>query len=355
VLSQADREYLIERLTAALSALDARQALGSVLPTECLTRIAYHQFPAAYAMEAVRVCIEARWNHEPPWLLRLLQLLPPEPQTDLIRVRIATPPAMANPSLARILATDSPFVNREVLRTKLGSLRQPLPARAVLVVNGPRQSGKTYTAEYINHLVVNGLGFESCYVEFPVGNGLACGPEQLASDILVSMGVPLQALAPTFLMNTTNNERWPQDLAGRVLAEGIHKGNGKSYWVVLDGFMGSELREDTRKFVTALADHIVKSSVLRKAYRLVLLGFEGSFLTVHPRQIDLEEIELPGDTDILDCMMEIFARANQPITPPDAQVFLSRITSDLPGDDTRLSELNKRLIDLMHTLEGADA
>jgi len=168
------------------------------------------------------------------------------------------------------------------------------------------------------------------------------------------MGILPESLPPNLFESTTNNERWPEELAGRVLAAGF--GKGTKYWIVLDGFRGPNLRDDTRKFIAGLADTMSKSGVYARTYRLVLIDFDRTFLTVQPGNVDVEQISAFGRTDVFDCVLEILTQANRPNAAQKVGPVVDRILTDLPTDEQRMFELNQRLSDLIQAIEeGADA
>ena len=345
MVSSDDRDFLVERLETALGA-DPRGRLAAVLPPACIQKIRIQDLPLAYAIEAIDVCLGDKWNNAPSWLSLLLRLLPDDAKVVAIRQNIEAPRIEADPTLASVLASDLPFLDRVDLRQKVKALTIERARRPILVVKGSRQSGKSFTEVYINHLYLTGSPIDYCVIKFPPGSGLTLGPEQVAKQILESAGVDLNRLSPAFFQNTTNNARWPYDLALSTL--NASTGIGNQYWILLDGFAGADLREDTRKFVDGLCESISGSTVLGRKFRLLLLGFERTALTVKPSLVDIEEIHPPGQTHVTECVSAIFDRFAQP--RPDVAPLVTRIMDGLPQDDTQMLELHKRLVDLIDTV-----
>src|SRR5262245_34006310 len=246
MVSSEDREFLIAQLEIALGA-DPRTRLEAVLPAACIQKIRIQNLPLAYAVEAIDVCIGDKWNNAPAWLFLLLQLLPDDARVVAIRQRISAPRIEPDPTLASVLVSDVPFIDRVDLRQKVKALGIERAKRPILVVQGRPRSGKSFTEAYINHLYLSGAAIDYCVIKFPPGSGLTLGPEQVAKQILESGGVDLNRLSPAFFQNTTNNARWPYDLALSVL--NACTGVVNQYWILLDGFAGADLREDTRKFI----------------------------------------------------------------------------------------------------------
>jgi hypothetical protein len=349
VLNPTEYNYLLDKLQDRLAGVEARVYLDASLPKACMRKIAYLQMPAAYAQAVLDVCQTDGRNSDPMWILLLINLLPDEPRTAEIKLRISTAPVEPDPELARILMTGTPFLNRSGLRRTVASLlggkRSPRP---IFVVSGETKSGKSYSAEYIDHLSLAGRPFTPFKVRFPTGSGLTYGPEGLARDILMNMGITPDGLPPGFFENTTNNERWPYDLAGSVLAKGHQL--GKCFWIVLDAFTGTELRKETGKFIDGLAQGIVDSAVFGETFRLILLDFERTLLSVQPSRVDLERIEPFGETDVFDCVAEIFRRLRK---QPGIKIekAVDQIMKDLPAGEGRLPETNQRLLDLMKLVQ----
>jgi hypothetical protein len=165
------------------------------------------------------------------------------------------------------------------------------------------------------------------------------------------MGVDVQKLGPSFFTSTTNAERWPVDLAASVLNEGFRL--GRKYWLVLDAFRGDELREDTRKFINGLADRLTKSSAFAGVFRLILIDFERTHLTIKPYGLFEDEIQEFGSSDVLACVVDIFMRLDRARSAEELQPYVDRILQDLPGGAERMPELNARLLDLIEELREA--
>ena len=346
MLNPDDRDFVIQQLSKTLGANNPRPFLATSLPAATMEKIPIYDMVLPYAIKAVEVCVADRWNNTPSWLLLLLELLPPDQRLAAIKQRIATPRIEADPTLSSLLVTEEPFLDREDLRKKAKVLTGSAVPRPILVVNGTAKSGKSFTERYINHLRLSGDTIDYCLITFPSGSGLTLGPEQVAKQILEGAAVDFSRLSPGYFQNTTNNARWPYDLARSVL--NTCAGVPNQYWILLDSFAGNELRDDTRKFVDGLGEGITRNTILGKKFRLVLLGFDKTALTVQPSTVDVDEIRSPGMTHVTDCVGAIFDRFQQP--RPDLAPLVSRIMADLPQDETRMMELYTRLTDLIETV-----
>lgn len=344
MLTQSEFDYLLERLGGFFVQTDARMVLGG-LPRALGDQIAYYTYPGQYARAILEVCIANRWNDNPSWLSQVIILLPDEPETRAIRDRISKPPNLPDPSVAQVLVTGTPFLDRTGLRQRIRNLGQTPPARPILVVSGETKSGKSYSAEYIDHLAISGQPFVPFRVKFPRGSGRTYSPVGLARDILVNMGLAPDRLPVGFFENTTNNERFPYDLAGKVLAEGQQL--GKRFWIVLDSFKGEEMQKETGKFIDGLAQRIIESAPLWQSFRLILIDFERSLLSIQPNRVDIDQIPVCGRSDVLDCVAEIFHRTGVPKSDEELEAVVARIMKDLPPAPNSLGELHQRLMDLL--------
>jgi hypothetical protein len=312
-------------------------------PTELLDAITDDfNNPALFTAEVLRRCVADRWNHEPCWILFLFKLFAPEPRSQELVLRLKKPPAYGeDPIRARVLVNHTPFLNRESLRSRTALLAADRPARPILLVSGGEQSGKSYSYDFIDHLFVcKKVDFNPLRVKFDKAEGLLFGPVQLAKEILMNMGVDVDQLSPSFFAEDTNNVRWVHDLAGKVLAK---RAIGKRYWIILDNFCGDTLRTETAKFIDALARRIVDSAELAQSFRLVLIQFDRTQLTVESRKVDGEDIAEITDSDVKEGTREIYGLyAGE---PDDALVrgTVAVILHGMQGAKKDLNVLNERL------------
>jgi hypothetical protein len=349
MLSEEEEDYIYGKVVDALRVGDPIAVLTLYLPVPCMDLMPRDlRFPDAYAREAIRLCRADAWNNLPCWMLSLFKLFPAEHRSAAIAQRLANPPAFINPDRAKVLVTEAPFFDRESVRTLTRSLRADRAARPILIVNGERESGKSYTFEYVDHLFTSTrLPFFPFRVRFDPDNGQLFGPEELAGEILRKMRVSTESLPQGFFTKDTNDARWSFDLAGKVLTNAPV---GKRFWIVLDNFYGPNLRPDTAKFIDGLARWIIDSSEYAQSFRLILLHFERSLLSVEAPKVDREEIGQVSEHDIRECVREIFERSQGPPSDGLLQATVERIIEDLPASG-RLKELNERLFDLIRTLQ----
>jgi hypothetical protein len=304
--------------------------------------------PHALVQETVRLCIANGWaGAPPPWLVRLivgfqLHVLDARMQLLVERLKNPPPPPGANPLDFKLLNNSTPFVNREGLRLKLRALESPTAqARPILVLNGPSQIGKTYSANYIDHYSLVQATITPHRFVFDADLGLELKPELVALDLVQSLGKPDATPPPAH----TNIKLYAQQLANWVLSEASDP--TQQNWFILDNFRGDTLRADTREFLIALSDKITNGA-FRKHCRLILIGFDRALLTVEAGKVDEEVIQPCSDSEIVLAVAEILQRA--PVAIPVLQVS-PVILGGLPPNPGRMAELNIRLRGLLYSIQ----
>ena len=352
MLTDDEHCYVIKCVTNHLTVGNPIALLSAVLPTECMNKIDHALgYPESYARSAIQVCQADRWNNEPCWLWRLLEIIPTEAESDRIRERIAKPPPFEEHEENRVLCSEAPFFDRETLRPLTRSLRADRTPRPILIINGERESGKSYTYEYVDHLRLAGkLSFTPFRVEFHAESGMLFGPRELSTDILTSMGVSVNRLAPGFFDADTNGERWPFNLAGKILSEGAALKD--RFWIVLDNFRGPTLLPATAKLIDGLAQWIISSTVYADRFRLVLIHYDHSALSIQPHRVARDETAGILAIHVRECVTEIYERYFPSASKQLRVKSLARMMDGLP-EKGRLKELNARLIDLMESLKDA--
>lgn len=340
MLQEEDRKYVVEKLTKHVASLEKpRETLVAPFIGTTLADYLDPGPPRDMVLNVVRLCIADAWTHDPPWLVLLFLVLPVDvmdAKLAEIRDRVRRPPPAGPDKLdASVLDNGTPFVNRKVLR---GHLRRLATSAAdlqpILVVSGEAKSGKSYSAEYIDHFSVHQPPPTlTSRVPLRSGSELETGPEEVAIELVRSLGRTLKDKPSA----TTNQKLFGQQLASWVLHEAIQ--TAKQCWLVLDNFQRSKLRPDTCDFVVALADTIT-TGVFRERCRLILIGFDRSVLAVNPGRIAEERILELSQAEIAACVSEIARRAPVPLDPGPLVAFAS---DALPDGEQRLSEMNARL------------
>lgn len=342
MLTLQEREYLEGRLLDLVANLAARRTLLAGLPKALKIRLSEDLPPYLTVKEAVTLCEEDAYNNAPPSLCTFIDILfPNDTAVAIIRNRIYLPPtasqAAADPFDA-ILLGRLPFLGRPAARAYLRALLQDLPSQPIVVINGTRGAGKTYTTELIDHVCRTHQSINPCHIELQPEQGTSIGPAELSGDIVTLMGGDPSQMPK---QGETNLERWTQELANWVLL--VARNSGSKHWIVLDGFSKAELRQDTLLFVVKLA-HVLTSGVARRLHRLILLDFDHSALPVPPGSIAHETIPGLSRAMVTTFVSDLVSKSTAGL---DAQAILGQVTEGLSDPISDLRELGKRLNDLI--------
>jgi hypothetical protein len=232
----------------------------------------------------------------------------------------ADKPGAADPYETRLLGAGRLFIDRQALRRALRSLSAPDGAR-VLVIDGPRGSGKTYSFQMIRHLVENLGGHWVLYVD--LGRILRPEPEELTATILSRMGGDLGAIPPPGLESPT---RRVLRLGDTVQREARRVGG--TYWLVFDGCDGTELPPATRDLVLELARRTAEDFA---ELRVVLLGFAAP-LPVEVHDTALREMIPPlGPEDVVDFLHQVCTQRGISLSEAELRPVVERIFQEVPS------------------------
>lgn len=348
MLTTEEKQYVIDRYAQYLGGQSSvRSVAVAFLPHELRISVPDASNPLTIAQYVIEICIADGWKRQPPALVSLLE--PTIAITDqkigeiVARVR-PPPPPQADPLFATVLATGSPFINREKLRNCLRGFGDRNSLRPVMVINGTPKSGRSYSKELLEHFCST-TEFTLCYVKRASGSE----PEHVARDLVTLVGGNLGDMPRR---EDTNEERWLQDLANWVLtgaAAAVARAREvRKFWFVLDGFGGPDLKKSVRDFIVHLADKIT-TGIYVKDFRLILLEFERTSLTLPIGRIVKDETTFVDDAEILKCVNSILATSKK-LTVDDHPAFASRVTQDLPTGEDRMPTLNQRLQALLEVV-----
>jgi len=345
--SEEDKDYVTQQLITWIGGVEKpRETLtapffGTTFPTELRMGNVTEMI-----IDAVRLCVIDGWQHDPPWLVSLIRLLPTaNDDTKLIEIRqhvSVKPPPAPDPLESTILYTGTPFVDRRELRLQLRRLATiAANAQPILVVSGDTKSGKSYSTKYIDYFSHNQPPIVPYPIEFDPDLGLEMGAVQVARDLVSMMGRPLDDMpAPT-----TNQKLYVQQLATWVLNEAAQS-QSLRHWFILDNFKGDKLRQDTRELLIALSDRITKG-VFPQRCRLILIGFDRALLTVDADKVEEELIGPCPPAEVEQTIGEILTRAPVPVAPATVSAF---VFENLPNGEAKMKELDLRLRALLYAV-----
>ncbi|MBY5515662.1 hypothetical protein [Rhizobium leguminosarum] len=221
--------------------------------------------------------------------------------------RLARQPATnANPYLDMVVHQHTPFLDRTDLRN---ALRRTVsgPYDQILLINGPRRSGKSFTARLIDHISRHIPGIEHCIVKTPNGSE-APSALDVAKDMMACLGARSENLPPQL----TNGKRWPRELANVVAVElKAHTQAQSGTWLtVLDLSSDGRIEPDVTGFVHQLATSLM-TGIDRDRHRLVLMDFpeddlEG--LDMHVQSVWFDELSSEEMREELERMFRALGR-----------------------------------------------
>ena len=347
-----DREYVKDLLIGAVVGSAAPSQMVVAFLPEDVARNLMHGLPPAPLIEHT-LCLAERdaWRTDPSTMAKLLTgLLGDQGRVPTIIARMKKPIiAPADPFASLVLDSKLPFLDRGRTRSVLRSWLQPMPLQQVMVVEGTRRTGKSYTNEFVRHVVRN-VGatlpvLRTALVAFERDQAPSIGQLEVAAELVSAMGGD-PAKAPPL---DTNTAAWTKQLVRWVLAEANRR--DLHWWFVLDGFRSSEpgedpqwqLREDTRDFVGTFIKGLTNGINVER-HRLLLLDFDRAGLSLRPGLVGLDRTGAIGRTTVSSLIRELAAASGR---QSDAALLEADILSDLPDPIADLPELNARLMDLM--------
>ena len=216
-----------------------------------------------------------------------------------------------------------------------------------MVVNDPKGAekryGKSYTGEFIDHVLHSHPGVRHCRIEIEEGQGRSTGPRELASDMVTVMGGDPAKPPP----ENTNLDRWAQELANWVIS--VANASGDKWWFMLDGLNSTELRTaDTRLLITKLAKGLT-TGVARERHRLILADFDRSILPLQPGLIAAETTTTIPHALVASAVAVVVGQSPEPV---DTAAVTAKVLDGLDDPVEDLPELSLRLGDLIASIEN---
>lgn len=209
--------------------------------------------------------------------------------------RIVPFSSAASPFDEVLLHSGRPFVNRRSLRNHLLNLTDPTGS-SILLIDGKRQTGKTFSYYLINHIApCRGYAVSRFLL------GRLPRPDELASEILGRIGIE-KALPPIGLESA---ERWAEKLAD-IVARAIEE-RATPRILVFDDFSDTPLPAGTLSLILRLTTY--SDEELRHLLRIVLMRFP-SELTPEMDEVALRETVEPFSSRDMTVAVSQVANAN---------------------------------------------
>jgi hypothetical protein len=347
MLTPDERAFVHDALLNAVRYQQNPRGTIAVYMEKRLADLLEGEAPAIVVARAIKLCLDDGRNADPPALVSLLEFVSGlDMRIPPLIERLKQPPVAGGPTPAdrftdSLLFANQPFLERTKTRAALRGLLQNKPRQPFVVINGLSKLGKSYTADFIDHVLLEGDDPEACVVRVVPETGSSIGPSELARDLVARMGGD-RATEPK---KDTNSDRWCEELVSWITEPGIKE--QKTWWIVLDGFNKNELRADTRLLIAKLATRIT-SAKPRRFFRLILLDFDHTALLVTPGLINVHDVQPIPKSVVNAFLSDVFAQANG----IDVPALYAKVTDGLSDPITELPVLAKRLGSL---IDGASA
>jgi Cdc6-like AAA superfamily ATPase/tetratricopeptide (TPR) repeat protein len=223
---------------------------------------------------------------------------------------------------APLLRGGRPFFNRLTLRQHLRLLASPEGPR-VLLVNGPRGSGKTYSCEFIFHVLTSSPGNRYVYVDFSQFNHFHPSMFALAEEIAYQMRRPPGSMP---VLSAEQMERSVNQLCNLITAE-VNKGI-TNWWLIFDEVQDVKLAPEILDFIYEL---MFRSQSVARRLRLILLSFDDALPPGLEAGVLREKIGPVQRDDLVEFFRELFISAGW----LDRMEKISEIVAQLWSDSER--------------------
>ena len=261
-------------------------------------------------------------------------------KVQLLRARVmALAAAAAAPAVPGADPLDDPILQSGLIfwnRKALHDAAKPMlkqGGRPILLVNGGSGSGKSYTAEWLQHAKWLRAGFvlgtpvlseeTSSGSTEPGSAAIEADLREMARQIVKALDLsPMMAQLPTMQGKSLN--QFVDRLSEWVLDHLPANGAVAQYWIVLDGYGKADTSPACRALVPALAKRAVRPGPNRDRVRLVLLDFPAKDLAAVKVDSYLTEETIPAvcADHVKMAIRAGLQRANQEFTDDDVDGVL---------------------------------
>ncbi|EPX59208.1 hypothetical protein D187_003112 [Cystobacter fuscus DSM 2262] len=277
LLSSAQTSALFSRLDQLLSGQHAADTIGIWLGLTVRSRIGIKNSVHEYIHALLRFFDEEGLAPREPAILRLLRL--PDfsvyPELQQIRAELEARKAeqTADDPYARCQLHVGPFLDRARLRVVLRQFVERVAGPRVLVVNGPAQSGKSYSSWFVSHLNDTMPSFVTFAYAAEKGLAETYTLGDVARDLVQLAKGQLSTMPP----QRSQEKRWAQELCIWILST-LNR-PGLPFWLVLDGFRDAP--PGTQALIQNLAHHI-SQALNQTDGRLLLFDYDPRLLAPCP-------------------------------------------------------------------------
>ena len=231
----------------------------------------------------------------------------------------------------------SPFLGRAFLRQSVSELLRT-DGPEILVVNGPRGSGKSFTLQFIDQIAQRTAAFRVAHIDAHSVSHPKFGAQQLVQAFAVQMGVPFGDI-PT----RESSKHYPGVLAAWLLRQAWN--SGSTWWWVLDDFSSAGRPAEVRLLMNELArmlgDHPGRN-------RLVLLDFDEPLPADVEYRVLREHLPDPnqiGSREVQAFLHELLRQSGMTTTEEDIDNVASAFLTRIPAGADRLAQLNLLMVE----------
>ncbi|MDB5581550.1 MAG: hypothetical protein JWR80_6726 [Bradyrhizobium sp.] len=344
MLDDTESSRLIALIAGEIVA-DPRGIVLVSLPSYLQMQLAANGDANTLLGQAFKICIADGRSSTPPAIAFLLRNLAPyatnhEQEITEVAARLELPPAPAADPFADLVIRDNViFIDRHPLRVAVKRLLTNQTPAPILVVNGPRYSGKTRTGFLIEHIGRCRPDIRFCRIRVEEDDRPLV--EDVFQDMITRLGGD-----PDVLPQSTNERRWPRDLANRVgkQLKDASKDWAGNWVLVLDGFNKERLSDQIAAFVLQLASNIVEVSP--QSHRLLLIDYDVAALANVAQHFDVIDLAHLSEGEAVDELTRLFSTFNRPDIAELVSGILDGVqmpVQDLRSIGTRCETLYKQL------------
>lgn len=340
MLSQEERKKLVELLIGPVERAAGAGILINALPRPLRAAFTPSGTISVMVLDAISICEADGYNANPSAISQFLSdmaLHSLDSSEILIQFadRLAVrPQPSGTPYEDLVLRRDLPYLDRQPLRK---ALRRTIAEQyyPILLVNGPSGSGKSFTARLIDHLVKCHSDLEHCIVWAPEKTEPP-GALAIAKDMMTILGARASNLPP----NTTNDKRWPRELANEVAVElKCRTEQDKRTWItVLDVSAGKPISDEVTAFIHQLAVSLI-TGVSRERHRLILMNFPEEALPGLEAEMQMVLLDGLSSAEISDELQRMFTQLGR---AADAADLANGILNGLNEPHNDMREIGRR-------------
>jgi hypothetical protein len=353
-LNQTEKDFLAGKVAEYI--VGGQTNLMALVKSHA-TRISAAQPPIEYGHNVVEYCILLGWVENPTLLEILLTNFQAYPIVANViqRLRAMPKPVLhsGRPSNTALVSLQLPFIGREITRQCVDDFLNPQRHNSgyarVLIVNGEKGTGKTFTYNYLQYVnVVFTIDvFKTLYIDFKVLEGGRLGPKEFAQTILQMAGIRNVALP---VLDVQQPARWNMELA-KSIAQTLSiagantitpSGKGILWFLVLDNFNDEDVPHETLELIQLLSNVAtgeLTASDYEDRLRIVLLSFDNSINNFKTRVVQ-DKISMITKKD-LETYFKRYCEFKE--ISPDQPVLDMLVDKVLQKDPGNVPERNKEL------------